>query len=112
MELRLISKPGKFEWTVGYYNYKFNEEPNSISQTQYAVDQYWLDYVTEIAAGVDPAVYDAQMLIVLHFVDQVRVKHGAHILATLIYIMLHILPIMSKKKPHFMVNSTLMLMIN
>ena len=37
MELRLISKPGKFEWTVGYYNYKFNEEPNSISQTQYAV---------------------------------------------------------------------------
>ena len=59
MELRLISKPGKFEWTVGYYNYKFNEEPNSISQTQYAVDQYWLDYVTEIAAGVDPAVYDA-----------------------------------------------------
>ena len=56
MELRLISK---LEWTVGYYNYKFNEEPNSISQTQYAVDQYWLDYVTEIAAGVDPAVYDA-----------------------------------------------------
>ena len=58
-ELRLISKPGKFEWTVGYYNYKFNEEPNSISQTQYAIDKYWLDYVTEIAAGVDPAVYDA-----------------------------------------------------
>ena len=25
-ELRLISKPGKFEWTIGYYNYKFNEE--------------------------------------------------------------------------------------
>ena len=59
LELRLVSKPGKFEWTVGYYNYKFNEEPNSISQTQYAIDKYWLDYVTEIAAGVDPAVYDA-----------------------------------------------------
>jgi outer membrane receptor protein involved in Fe transport len=58
-ELRLISKPGKFEWTVGYYNYKFNEEPNSISQTQYAIDKYWLDYVTEIAAGLDPANYDA-----------------------------------------------------
>ena len=58
-ELRLTSKPGKFEWTVGYYNYKFNEEPNSISQTQYAIDEYWLDYVTSIAAGVDPAVYDA-----------------------------------------------------
>ena len=58
-ELRLTSKPGKFEWTVGYYNYKFNEEPNSISQTQYAIDKSWLDYVTSIAAGVDPAVYDA-----------------------------------------------------
>ena len=58
-ELRLTSKPGKFEWTIGYYNYKFNEQPNSISQTQYAVSAYWLDYVTEIAAGVDPAVYDA-----------------------------------------------------
>ena len=58
-ELRLISKPGKFEWTVGYYSYKFNEEPNSISQTQYAIDKYWLDYVTEIAAGLDPANYDA-----------------------------------------------------
>ena len=58
-ELRLTSKPGKFEWTIGYYNYKFNEQPNSISQTQYAVNAYWLDYVTEIAAGVDPAVYDA-----------------------------------------------------
>ena len=23
------------------------------------MDQYWLDYVTSIAAGVDPAVYDA-----------------------------------------------------
>ena len=58
-ELRLISKPGKFEWTVGYYSYKFNEEPNSISQTQYAIDKYWLDYVTEIAAGLDPANYYA-----------------------------------------------------
>ena len=58
-ELRLISKPGKFEWTVGYYSYKFNEEPDSISQTQYAIDKYWLDYVTEIAAGLDPANYDA-----------------------------------------------------
>ena len=58
-ELRLVSKPGKFEWTIGYYNYKFNEEPNSVSQTQYAIDKYWLDYVTSIAAGVDPAVYDA-----------------------------------------------------
>ena len=44
---------------IGYYNYKFEEQPNSISQTQYAVDAYWLDYVTSIAAGVDPAVYDA-----------------------------------------------------
>jgi iron complex outermembrane receptor protein len=58
-ELRLVSQPGKFEWTVGYYNYKWNEEPNSISQTQYAVDKYWLDYVTSIAAGVDPDDYDA-----------------------------------------------------
>ena len=28
-------------------------------QTQYAIDKSWLDYVTSIAAGVDPAVYDA-----------------------------------------------------
>lgn len=58
-ELRLVSQPGKFEWTVGYYNYKWNEEPNSISQTQYAVDKYWLDYVTSIAGGLDPDDYDA-----------------------------------------------------
>ena len=30
-ELRLSSKPGQFEWTVGYYQYEWNEEPNSIS---------------------------------------------------------------------------------
>ena len=58
-ELRLISKPGKFEWTVGYYNYKFNEEPNSVSQTQYAVDQDWLEYVMLYAAGLNPGDYDA-----------------------------------------------------
>ena len=58
-ELRLISKPGKFEWTVGYYNYKFNEEPNSVSQTQYAVDQDWLEYVMLYAAGLSPGDYDA-----------------------------------------------------
>jgi outer membrane receptor protein involved in Fe transport len=29
-ELRLISKPGKFEWTVGYYNEKYSQETNSI----------------------------------------------------------------------------------
>ena len=58
-ELRLTSKPGQFEWTVGYYSYDWNEEPNSVSQTQYAVDQTWLDYVTSIAAGVDPSEYDA-----------------------------------------------------
>ena len=23
-ELRLISKPGRFEWTIGYYNYKLS----------------------------------------------------------------------------------------
>ena len=58
-ELRLISKPGKFEWTIGYYNYKFNEEPNSISQTQYAMDQDWLEYVMLYAAGLGPDDYDA-----------------------------------------------------
>jgi len=58
-ELRLTSKPGQFEWTVGYYSYDWNEEPNSVSQTQYAVDQSWLDYVTEIAGQVDPSEYDA-----------------------------------------------------
>ena len=58
-ELRLISKPGKFEWTIGYYNYKFNEEPNSVSQTQYAVDQDWLEYVMLYAAGLSPGDYDA-----------------------------------------------------
>ena len=58
-ELRLISKPGKFEWTIGYYNYKFNEEPNSISQTQYAMDQDWLEYVMLYAAGLGPGDYDA-----------------------------------------------------
>ena len=58
-ELRLISKPGKFEWTIGYYNYKFNEESNSISQTQYAMDQDWLEYVMLYAAGLGPGDYDA-----------------------------------------------------
>jgi outer membrane receptor protein involved in Fe transport len=58
-EIRLTSKPGQFEWTLGYYKYEFAEEPNSVSQTQYAMDQGWLDYVTEIAAGLDPADYDA-----------------------------------------------------
>ena len=58
-ELRLISKPGKFEWTIGYYNYKFNEEANSISQTQYAMDQDWLEYVMLYAAGLSPGDYDA-----------------------------------------------------
>ena len=58
-ELRLTSKPGQFEWTVGYYSYDWNEEPNSVNQTQYAVDQTWLDYVTSIAAEVDPSEYDA-----------------------------------------------------
>jgi len=58
-ELRLTSKPGQLEWTVGYYKYEWNEEPNQVSQTQYAMDQDWLDYVTEIAASLDPADYDA-----------------------------------------------------
>ena len=58
-ELRFISKPGKFEWTVGYYNYEFNEEPNSVSQTQYAMDQSWLEYVMLYAAGLNPGDYDA-----------------------------------------------------
>jgi iron complex outermembrane receptor protein len=58
-EIRLTSKPGQFEWTLGYYKYEFAEEPNSVSQTQYAMDQDWLDYVTEIAASLDPADYDA-----------------------------------------------------
>ena len=58
-ELRLSSKPGQFEWTVGYYKYEWAEEPNSVSQTQYAMDQDWLDYVASIAAGLDPADYDA-----------------------------------------------------
>ena len=58
-ETRLTSKPGQFEWTLGYYSYEWNEEPNQISQTQYAMDQEWLDYVTEIAAELDPADYDA-----------------------------------------------------
>ena len=58
-ELRFISKPGKFEWTVGYYHYEFNEEPNSVSQTQYAVDQSWLEYVMLYAAGLNPGEYDA-----------------------------------------------------
>ena len=34
LEYRLSSKPGQFEWTVGYYNYEGNEEPKSVSQTQ------------------------------------------------------------------------------
>ena len=58
-ELRLTSKPGMFEWTVGYYGYDWQEEPNSVSQTQYAVSNYWLEYVASIAAGLDPADYDA-----------------------------------------------------
>jgi len=58
-ELRLTSKPGQFEWTVGYYEYDWAEEPNSVSQTQYAVSNYWLEYVASIAAGLDPADYDA-----------------------------------------------------
>jgi iron complex outermembrane receptor protein len=58
-EVRLSSKPGQLEWTVGYYQYEWNEEPNQVSQTQYAMDQDWLDYVTSIAAGLDPAEYDA-----------------------------------------------------
>ena len=58
-EIRFSSKPGQFEWTVGYYKYEWAEEPNSVSQTQYAMDQDWLDYVTEIAGGLDPADYDA-----------------------------------------------------
>jgi iron complex outermembrane receptor protein len=58
-EIRLTSKPGQFEWTLGYYKYEWAEEPNSVSQTQYAMDQDWLDYVTEIAGGIDPADYDA-----------------------------------------------------
>ena len=58
-ELRLTSKPGMFEWTVGYYGYDWQEEPNSVDQTQYAVSNYWLEYVASIAAGLDPADYDA-----------------------------------------------------
>lgn len=58
-ELRLTSKPGQFEWTVGYYSYDWSEEPNSVSQTQYAVSNYWLEYVASIAASLDPADYDA-----------------------------------------------------
>ena len=51
-ELRLTSKPGQFEWTVGYYSYDWNEEPNSVSQTQYAVDSDWLAYVGYYAGGL------------------------------------------------------------
>ena len=60
-ELRLTSKPGQFEWTVGYYEYDWAEEPNSVSQTQYAMDQDWLNYVASIAGGLaaDGSDYDA-----------------------------------------------------
>jgi outer membrane receptor protein involved in Fe transport len=60
-EIRLTSKPGQFEWTVGYYQYDWAEEPNSVSQTQYAMDQDWLNYVASIAAGLaaDGSDYDA-----------------------------------------------------
>ena len=51
-EVRLSSKPGQIEWTVGYYQYEWNEEPNQISQTQYAVDSDWLAYVGYWAAGL------------------------------------------------------------
>jgi len=60
-ELRLSSKPGQFEWTVGYYKYEWAEEPNSVSQTQYAMDQDWLNYVSLYAGGLlgDGSDYDA-----------------------------------------------------
>lgn len=60
-ETRLTSKPGQFEWTLGYYSYEWNEEPNQISQTQYAMDQDWLDYVSLYAGGLlgDGTDYDA-----------------------------------------------------
>ena len=60
-ELRLTSKPGQFEWTVGYYLYEWNEEPNQVSQTQYAMDQDWLNYVSYYAASLagDGSDYDA-----------------------------------------------------
>ena len=60
-ELRLTSKPGQFEWTVGYYEYDWAEEPNSVSQTQYAMDQDWLNYVSLYAGGLigDGSDYDA-----------------------------------------------------
>ena len=51
-EVRLSSKPGQLEWTVGYYQYEWNEEPNQISQTQYAVDSDWLAYVGYWAGGL------------------------------------------------------------
>ena len=60
-EIRLTSKPGQFEWTVGYYKYDWAEEPNSVSQTQYAMDQDWLNYVSLYAGGLigDGSDYDA-----------------------------------------------------
>ena len=60
-EIRLTSKPGQFEWTLGYYKYEFAEEPNSVSQTQYAMDQDWLNYVSLYAGGLlgDGSDYDA-----------------------------------------------------
>ena len=49
-EIRLISKAGRFEWTIGYYNYEYEAEPG-INQTQSAPNADAFDYVTNVIMG-------------------------------------------------------------
>ena len=49
-ELRITSKPGKFEWTIGYYNYEYEDNPG-INQTQYAPNAEAFEYITDIIMG-------------------------------------------------------------
>ena len=49
-ELRISSKPGTIEWTIGYYNYEYEDNPG-INQTQYAPNAEAFEYITDIIMG-------------------------------------------------------------
>jgi len=93
-ELRLTSKPGQFEWTVGYYEYDWAEEPNSVSQTQYAMDQDWLNYVSFMLV----ALLVMALIMMLQHIVHLFVKVMKAILTC---IMVHILGLIRKKKHLF-----------
>jgi len=58
-EIRLVSNPGKIEWTVGYFSSEF-DGGTGIVETQYGITKDWMTYIADVAFGepdFDGSVY-------------------------------------------------------